>query len=395
MFDKAPHVAGAKAPHRPRETDLQKVVAALLPSTEDMENVNSCNISSFDNKLQELLDYVNNPARKTEHAVSSLVGQMFLLLHSRIKLQTAAFQTQVMQLQKEVLSLRAQNQAIERDREKEREVTQAGQIKGAVTQEKHSTSSDLEEGSSLSTALQETLTRIQSVSSGEVSDLSSGECYRAFPMVHSLSSSVPLSRVTHPSEQVEFPRQGTRSHLHTYSGVSSFGPPLPHEVHAPRRSELRFTRSPSPPSRVTVRLPSKPPAWCSGYAHTSSSPRRGDIEPLSSDEEHQSLRSDPQRRSHRLPHYGDLSDSETSSDSEGPRSHCHRALRTQQLESLAKDIERFDPSSQNANIDDYLREVERCLVDLPDASPRERLKLIWKTTARDVHTFMETLPTHV
>ena len=38
-------------------------------------------------------------------------------------------------------------------------------------------------------------------------------------------------------------------------------------------------------------------------------------------------------------------------------------LRTRQLESLAKDIERFDPTSRDANIDDYLREVERCLID--------------------------------
>lgn len=67
-------------------------------------------------------------------------------------------------------------------------------------------------------------------------------------------------------------------------------------------------------------------------------------------------------------------------------------LRTRQLESLAKDIERFDPSNPESSIDDYLREVEHCLLDLPNPSAREKLKLVWKTTPRSVHVFMETHP---
>lgn len=43
-------------------------------------------------------------------------------------------------------------------------------------------------------------------------------------------------------------------------------------------------------------------------------------------------------------------------------------------------------------MDDYLREVNRCLRDLPHASQPEKLKLIWKTTTRSVHAFMGTLP---
>ncbi|KAL7372807.1 hypothetical protein ABVT39_022704 [Epinephelus coioides] len=73
----------------------------------------------------------------------------------------------------------------------------------------------------------------------------------------------------------------------------------------------------------------------------------------------------------------------------------HGEDRPGQLESLAKDIERFDPNSPDANIEDYFREVERCLVDLPDATSREKLKLVWKTTARSVHVFMETLPPNI
>lgn len=58
----------------------------------------------------------------------------------------------------------------------------------------------------------------------------------------------------------------------------------------------------------------------------------------------------------------------------------------------AKDIERFDPSNPESSIDDYLWEVEHCLLDLPNPSAREKLKLVWKTTPRSVHVFMETLP---
>ncbi len=82
----------------------------------------------------------------------------------------------------------------------------------------------------------------------------------------------------------------------------------------------------------------------------------------------------------------------TSDDSDSSGLPRERGLRTRQLESLAKDIERFDPSNSEASIDDYLREVEWCLLDLPHPSTREKLKLLWKTTSRSVHVFMESLP---
>lgn len=68
-----------------------------------------------------------------------------------------------------------------------------------------------------------------------------------------------------------------------------------------------------------------------------------------------------------------------------------RGLRTRYLESMARDIERFDPNDRESTVDDYLREVDRCLLDLPEATAREKLKLIWKTTSRSVQNFMGTL----
>ncbi|XP_015224521.1 PREDICTED: uncharacterized protein LOC107080833 [Cyprinodon variegatus] len=66
--------------------------------------------------------------------------------------------------------------------------------------------------------------------------------------------------------------------------------------------------------------------------------------------------------------------------------------RIQKIESVAKEIDIFDPENQYSNIMDYLQEVEHCLKDLPFPSSREKLKQIWKTTARSVHVFIKSLP---
>ncbi|XP_070398221.1 uncharacterized protein [Nothobranchius furzeri] len=86
------------------------------------------------------------------------------------------------------------------------------------------------------------------------------------------------------------------------------------------------------------------------------------------------------------------SETDRGSESENDAPYRESGLRVRQIESLAKDIERFDPNTNESNVDDYLREIERCLLDLPAPSSREKLKLIWKTTSRTVHGFMETLP---
>ncbi|XP_070412298.1 uncharacterized protein [Nothobranchius furzeri] len=90
--------------------------------------------------------------------------------------------------------------------------------------------------------------------------------------------------------------------------------------------------------------------------------------------------------------YPALSETDRGSESEDDAPYRESGLRVRQIESLAKDIERFDPNTNESNVDDYLREIERCLLDLPAPSSREKLKLIWKTTSRTVHGFMETLP---
>ncbi|KAJ8339226.1 hypothetical protein SKAU_G00360120 [Synaphobranchus kaupii] len=72
----------------------------------------------------------------------------------------------------------------------------------------------------------------------------------------------------------------------------------------------------------------------------------------------------------------------------GPR----HGPRFKHLDSIAKDIEQFDPEKQDHNVEDYLRELERCLSDLPNATRQERVKLIWKTTSRSVRAFIDLQP---
>ena len=66
-----------------------------------------------------------------------------------------------------------------------------------------------------------------------------------------------------------------------------------------------------------------------------------------------------------------------------------------QLDALAKDIELFDPEKQDHNVKDYLRKIAHSLSDLPCATQREKIKLIWKITSRSIHGFIESQPSSI
>lgn len=65
------------------------------------------------------------------------------------------------------------------------------------------------------------------------------------------------------------------------------------------------------------------------------------------------------------------------------------------LEFLAKDIGQFDPGNGDNNVDNYFRELDLNLIDMPNASEREKVKLVWKTSSTAVHKFIQTLPASV
>ena len=70
-------------------------------------------------------------------------------------------------------------------------------------------------------------------------------------------------------------------------------------------------------------------------------------------------------------------------------------LRLEELESMAKDIQQFNPKDSEFNVQSYLREIDHCLSDLPRATDREKVKLIWKTSTTEIRRFMEQLPSKV
>ena len=78
--------------------------------------------------------------------------------------------------------------------------------------------------------------------------------------------------------------------------------------------------------------------------------------------------------------------------SDGPYFPQEYGLQPRYIQSLARDIKRFDPGNKDCNLDDYLREVDHCLLDLPNLSTHEKLSLLWRTISRSVHVFMEQLP---
>ncbi|KAL7404872.1 hypothetical protein ABVT39_020166 [Epinephelus coioides] len=137
---------------------------------------------------------------------------------------------------------------------------------------------------------------------------------------------------------------------------------LPQRTAIPHSSSSHLMNPRFPGDEISLQAPRSAGSY--GQAFT------GDLQPsrVSGPERHRSTR--------------DIS----SDDLDGP------CLQTHQLESLARDIEQLDPSNRDTNVEDYIREVERCLLDLPHPSSREKLKLLWKTTTRSVNVFMESLP---
>ncbi|XP_061587553.1 uncharacterized protein LOC133452322 [Cololabis saira] len=99
-----------------------------------------------------------------------------------------------------------------------------------------------------------------------------------------------------------------------------------------------------------------------------------------------------QTRTNYSSRHGDRLYQERSGGPDDPDPPHRQGLRLRDFESLASDIEHFDPDDPGSNIENYLDEVQDCLRDLPHASSSEKVKLLWKTTARSVRVFIRSLP---
>ncbi len=69
-----------------------------------------------------------------------------------------------------------------------------------------------------------------------------------------------------------------------------------------------------------------------------------------------------------------------------------KGTRLEVLELIAKDIEHFNPNDCDHHVEDYLHELDHNLCDLPNATQREKVKLVWKTSSKAVHKFIKTQP---
>ena len=77
------------------------------------------------------------------------------------------------------------------------------------------------------------------------------------------------------------------------------------------------------------------------------------------------------------------------------RSRTSQCPRFELLEFLAKDIEQFDPDNCDHNIDNYFRELDLSLSDVPNATEREKVRLVLKTSSTAVHKLIRSLPSSV
>ncbi|KAF0039213.1 hypothetical protein F2P81_007448 [Scophthalmus maximus] len=408
MDPQAPQVGGAEALQSQIDPALKDVVADLIHiSTTEQEMHSNYSVSQCNAKLQELLDYTDNPAGKPERTIQDVVGEMFLVFHHRAQLQATERQSQIARLQSENSRLQSENSSLQcGNYDLRREVQHAQTELDRAQGECEIMFAGLQsaqretENRCVGQASQVSIAAKQATQKSDIPDL-----YLVSPNVRddqriSLASEANLSRrfeflrlrdETTPDQQ----EMHVRSRAAPDSAISNLV--VIDEYRAPPSarswvgSALRHgTTPPSGISRPSLRFDVRRDEYPEVRNSTGSGP------PLTSElrsrRVHDNRIPSPEPRGRSHSHcYGDLSDS-GSSDSDGPRAHQHQGLRTRQLESLARDIECFDPSSQDSNVADYLREIERCLIDLPRATPREKLKLIWKTTARSVHVFMETLP---
>ena len=400
MSHQVPHVAGAVAPLRPDDQNLQDYVTALLRfSIKDVENLNRYSISDCDYVLQEMVEYAYNPAGKPRRTLPVVFGEMFLLHQRRAQLLAAEHQAQLSQLQHsyqavleenrrlrqdrlrsgcEILwlqdasrDLRAQIQSLQKRAEDRREEGQTGQTSTAVdvaTQEP-SDVPDLEEvpppGATSRSLPQEAVEvkeqmtpvhqEMQASSlatpGDAVSDLNSPDDCQVPPSAHPMDAGAPHSDGAPPSilsHTPSCPERRGEDHITDESGVGASRPPLTSELKASQSSQPCLNRTPSPP-------------------------RRG--------------RSHPHR-------HGDLSDSGVSDVADSPPPHRRQRLRTRQLESLTSDVECLDSDSQDSDIDDYLQEVEGHQGESPHLTrpargQKDDAGVLWIHTSGDANLALE------
>lgn len=104
----------AEAPHESCDPALQDAVAGLLHlSFEERDSLNSYSIRTCDEKLQELLSYINDPTGKPQRTIPDILGQIAMLYQRKSELQTIEAQQKLDRLQHDNSRLRQEAQTRE------------------------------------------------------------------------------------------------------------------------------------------------------------------------------------------------------------------------------------------------------------------------------------------
>ena len=367
------HPAGAATP---QGIALQAAMASIgRLALSDRHLIECCDLNTCDRRLQELLDYADDPTGKPELTVTELLAKIVFISqrktllmsmeHQKLQRSYSTLQQRCMQLEEEIRAVRQGSQVNTEDEMPALEVSYdaprpAPPVERTGSAEHSRLREELKAAHVRETVLLRALQAVQPVQQ----DSAAG-------------AAPPMRGRTPPSAVAQ----------HAVTLDSYRAPPVArsHDLHTPPPVNTQQARTSRTPLRADwVEPPPQTRSGTTGFdlpftRETQCYPRNPSLSPL------------PRQGRDSYPPRYDVSESSASDDSDGPEPARRSGLRTRQLESLARDIERFDPSSRDSNVDDYLREVDRCLLDLPHANSREKLKLIWKTTARNVHVFMETL----
>ena len=336
---------------RADDTSLFNLIAHLLRiSPIETEEFDSYTQAQCETEIDSLAEYLCHPEGRGVKHIQQVVLRLFVLHHQKAQLQIATLKNEVSMLRARLpLTNGMQYECVQ-------SLSSAGTDRPETPLEK-----TLREGREVRARARRVLDHATPRHSGaESSD-------------YSLRTDYPASRATADT---------LRPHLHLLSHY-------PPATCAQRTGMLLSgdeTTPQLPPPRRLTRTPSSPPK---GKGRT---PRHGDAGVH---------RSFLLNRSDRSQHSSTATTSDSSEDDRRPRPRPQSkrdqdtGLRMRQLDALAADIERFDPETRDANVHDYLREIEYCLNDLPHASSREKLRLIWKTTSRSVRGFIEMQPSQV
>ena len=333
----------------------------LKLSPEEKEEYATTSESECRRQVEVLIKQVQSPERPSM-TVQDVVGRMFMLHHQTTRLEMDALQSRCEELSVHNARLIAcRRDAMTDLRQCQSTIKEMDHKLGLAEQSTQLLMDDEERRE-----MRETRTRIQESRSASPRE-TAAEAEPAVRQIRESDYDTEDYLASHQAVRQRNPERHAVAPSHISGGARS-GPPAPARSLKPQVEDRKGKNKSRPVAKSTYREPSSSSSSSDDYKER----RRPLRDASSSSSESDRPRKSERRRRERSP-----------------------PLRTRQLDSLARDLEKFDPSHRSSNIEDYLREVNHAISDLTHATSREKVRLIWKTTSPGVHTFIETQTSRV